>query len=121
MIDPLVLTQRDSGRVRVLGTTAPKRLSRYPDIPTMVEQGLPDFDPIGWFGIFGPANLPKDIVDKVAQAAAEFANDPDIIAKLEAAGVDPGMMMPAEFAAFLKSYKAKYEDIKRQTNIEVSQ
>ena len=121
MFDPLVLTQKDGGRVRVLGTSAPKRLSRYPDLPTMAEVGLPDFDPIGWFGFFGPPGLPKDIAQKIAEAAADFAKEPDTIEKLEVAGLAPGTMLPDEFAAYLKTYKAKYDDIKRRANIETAQ
>jgi tripartite-type tricarboxylate transporter receptor subunit TctC len=121
MFDPLVLSQKDGGRVRVLGTSAPKRLSRYPDVPTMVEAGLPDFDPVGWFGFFGPPGLPKEIAQKIAEAAAEFAKEPETIEKLEVAGLAPGTMLPDEFAAFLKTYIAKYEDIKRRANIETAQ
>jgi tripartite-type tricarboxylate transporter receptor subunit TctC len=121
MFDPLVLTQKDGGRVRVLGTTAPQRLSRYPDVPTMAEAGLPDYDPAGWFGFFGPPGLPKEIAQKIAEAAAEFARQPDTIEKLEVAGLATGTMLPDEFAAFIKTYKVKYEDIKRRANIETAQ
>ena len=121
MFDPLVLSQKDGGRVRVLATSAPKRLSRYPDVPTMAEAGLPDFNPAGWFGFFGPPGLPKEIAQKIAEAAAEFAKEPDTIEKLEAAGLVPGTMLPEEFAAFLKTYKVQYEDIKRRANIETVQ
>src|SRR5581483_1548724 len=118
MFDPLVLTQKDGGRVRVLGTSAPQRLARYPDIPTFREAGFPDFDPVGWFGFFAPPNLPKEITDKIAEAAAAFANDPDVLQKLEAAGLTGGFMGPEEFAAYIKTYMAKYEEIKRRANIE---
>jgi tripartite-type tricarboxylate transporter receptor subunit TctC len=121
MFDPLVLSQKDGGRVRVLGTTAPARLSRYPDVPTMAEAGFADFDPVGWFGFFGPPGLPKDIAQKIAEACAEFAKDKDVIEKLETAGLAPGTMLPDEFAAYITTYKAKYEDIKRRANIEMAQ
>jgi tripartite-type tricarboxylate transporter receptor subunit TctC len=121
MFDPLVLTLQDGGRVRILGTSAPLRLGRYPDIPTFRESGLPDFDPIGWFGFFGPPNLPKEIAGKIAEASAEFAHDPDVVQKLEAAGLTGGFMGPDEFAAFIKTYKTRYEDIKRRANIETIQ
>jgi tripartite-type tricarboxylate transporter receptor subunit TctC len=100
---------------------APKRLSRYPGLPTMAEAGLPDFDPTGWFGFFGPPGLPKEIAQKIAEACAEFAKDPDTIEKLEVAGLASGTMLPEEFAAYIKTYKVKYEDIKRRANIETAQ
>jgi tripartite-type tricarboxylate transporter receptor subunit TctC len=120
MIDPIVLSQKDGGRVRVLATTAPERSARYPDIPTTREAGFPDFDPVGWFAIFGPPGLPKEIATRIADIVAEIAKDPEVIQKLEAAGVTARTMPPDEFAAFLKVYKVKYEDIKRRANIEIA-
>jgi tripartite-type tricarboxylate transporter receptor subunit TctC len=120
MIDPIVLSQKESGRVRVLATTAPERSARYPDIPTTREAGFPDFDPVGWFAIFGPPGLPKEIANKIADIVIEYAKDPDVIQKLEAAGVTASTMPPDEFAAFLKVYKVKYEDIKRRAKIEIA-
>jgi tripartite-type tricarboxylate transporter receptor subunit TctC len=120
MIDPIVLSQKESGRVRVLATTAPERSARYPDIPTTREAGFPDFDPVGWFAIFGPPGLPKEIANKIADIVIEYAKDPEVIQKLEAAGVTASTMPPDEFAAFLKVYKVKYEDIKRRANIEIA-
>jgi tripartite-type tricarboxylate transporter receptor subunit TctC len=121
MFDPLVLSQKDSGRVRVLGVSSPQRLSAYPDVPTMKEAGLPDFDPAGWFGYFGPPGLPKEIAQKIAEAAAQAAKDPEIVQKLEAAGLVAGTMLPGEFAAFIRTYKGTYEEIKRRANIEAAQ
>lgn len=121
MFDPLVLSQKDSGRVRVLAMTAPERSKRYPDIPTTKEAGFADLDPIGWFGFFGPPGLPKDIVQKFADAAAEVAKDPEIAQRLEAAGVDPGFLPPVQFEATLAPYKAKFEDIAKRANIQVAQ
>lgn len=120
MFDPLVLTQKDSGRVRVLAMTGPNRSPRYPDIPTTKEAGFPDLDPIGWFAFFGPPGLPKDIVQKIADAAAEVAKDPETAKRLEAAGVDLGFLPPDQFAATLGPYKAKFEDIAKRANIQVA-
>jgi tripartite-type tricarboxylate transporter receptor subunit TctC len=120
MIDPIVLSQKDGGRVRVLATTAPERSARYPDIPTTREAGFPNFDPVGWFAIFGPPGLPKEIATRIADIVVEIAKDPEVIQKLEAAGVTARTMPPDEFAAFLKVYKVKYEDIKRRANIEIA-
>lgn len=121
MFDPLVLSQRESGRVRVLAMTGPERSKRYPDIPTTAEAGFPNLDPAGWFGFFGPPGLPKEIVQKFADAAAEVAKDPDIAPRLEAAGVDLGFLPPDQFAAMLGPYKAKFEDIAKRANIQVAQ
>ena len=109
------------GRVKILAVLEPARFGKLPQIPSMTEI-VPAFrKPSSWFGFFGPPNLPKEIANKIAQAAAEFANDPDVLQKLEAAGLTGGFMGPDEFAAFIKTYKPKYEEIKRRANIETVQ
>ena len=120
MFDPLVLSQRDSGRVRVLAMTAPTRSARYPDIPTTKEAGFPEIDPIGWFGLFGPPGMPREIVRKIADAAAEVAKEPEIAQRLDAAGVDLGFLPPDQFAATLGPYKSKFEDIAKRANIQIA-
>lgn len=117
MFDPLVLSQSQGGRVRVLAGTSPHRIPEYPEIPTMKEAGFPDYDPAGWFAFFGPPGLPKAIVDKFAQVAAEVAKDPAIASKLQSSGLAVSPMMPDEFAPFIENYMRKYQEIKRQANI----
>ena len=121
MFDPLVLTQKDGGRVRVLGTTAPQRLSRYPEVPTMAEAGLPDFDPLGGSVSWPARTAEGDRAEDRGSRVPKFAKQPDTIEKLEVAGLATGTMLPDEFAAFIKTYKVKYEDIKRRANIETAQ
>jgi tripartite-type tricarboxylate transporter receptor subunit TctC len=120
MFDPLVLSQKDSGRVRVLAMTAPVRSARYPDIPTTKEAGFPGLDPLGWFAFFGPPGMPKEIVQKIADAVAEVAKEPEVAQRLEAAGVDLGFLPPDEFAATLGPYKAKFEDIAKRANMQIA-
>lgn len=120
MFDPLVLSQKDSGRVRVLAMTAPARSTRYPDIPTTKEAGFPELDPFGWFGFFGPPGMPMEIVQRIADAVAEVAKEPEVAQQLEAAGVDLGFLPPDEFASTLGPYKVKFEDIAKRANMQVA-
>jgi len=119
MLDPAVLTQVKSGRVKVLATTGPTRFVGLPEVPTMSEAGLPGFQLIGWFGIFGPRNLPREVVAKAFVAVTATVQDPEFQKRVIAAGVTPSLRTPDAMAALLKSDLALYGDIKKRANIQV--
>jgi tripartite-type tricarboxylate transporter receptor subunit TctC len=118
MIDPLVLSQVKSGRVRVLATTSPERFPGHPDIPTMREAGLPEFDLMGWFGLFGPAGLPREVAQKLAQASATVFADAELKARLPASGVVAATTTPEGFVAIIRRDQERFADIKRRANIQ---
>jgi len=93
-----VLPLGQQGLVRMLGVTTAQRSAVAPDLPTVAESGLPGFEFTFWFGLFGPASLPKDVLDKLFAAATKVLADPEVKAKLLAAGneVSPSRS-PAEF------------------------
>jgi tripartite-type tricarboxylate transporter receptor subunit TctC len=70
----------------MLGVSTAQRSAVAPDLPTLSESGLPGFEFSFWFGLFGPAKLPKDVVDKLYAASAKALADPDVKAKLLAGG-----------------------------------
>lgn len=81
-----VLPLGQQGVVRMLGVTTANRSEVAPDLPTLAESGLPGFDFTFWFGLFGPANLPKAVQDKLFAAATKALADPQIRAKLLSTG-----------------------------------
>lgn len=113
MIDPLVLSQRNSGKVKVLATTQAARVEAYPDIPTIVESGGPEINIVGWFGLVGPAGLPKDVVDKIDAVTRTAMTDPEIKKTLAVAGLVPAFLGSAQFAPLIR------EDLKRYTDVKV--
>lgn len=117
MLDPIVLQQVGSGRVRALAVTAPARLPNQPDIPTVAEAGVPDLVLAGWFGWFGPASLPKDITDRVAASMQKAVADPTVRERLLAAGVVPNFNGPAAFVDQIRKDTALYADIRKRANI----
>jgi tripartite-type tricarboxylate transporter receptor subunit TctC len=119
MIDPLVLSQVKSGRIRVLATTNPERFPGYPDVPTMRESGLPEFDMVGWFGLFAPPGLPRDVAVLLAQAATTIFSDADLRARLPASGVLGTPLGPDAFAELIRRDQERFADIKRRANIQV--
>ena len=99
MFDPIVLPQSTDGRIRVLAVAGRERTSSVPNIPTVREAGGPDMDLQGWFGLFGPAGLPAEVVSKLEQASRTVIADPDIQKKFLALGISPVMLDTAAFRA----------------------
>ena len=81
-----VLPLGQQGVVNMLGVTTSSRSEVAPDLPTLAESGLPGFDFTFWFGLFGPAKLPRLLQDKVFAAAMKALADPQVRAKLLSAG-----------------------------------
>jgi tripartite-type tricarboxylate transporter receptor subunit TctC len=79
----------DAGKVRVLGVTSARRYRGWPNVPTMAELGFPSVNMVFWVGLSGPPGLPANIVKTVDNAVREALSDPDVIAKLDKAGIEP--------------------------------
>ncbi|MES2187130.1 MAG: tripartite tricarboxylate transporter substrate binding protein [Pseudomonadota bacterium] len=87
-----VLPLGQAGTVRMLGVSTAQRSAVAPELPTMADNGLPGFDFTFWFGLFGPAKLPKDVADKLFNAAVDALNDPEVKARLLATGNEAAPM-----------------------------
>lgn len=96
-------TQIQSGKLRALADTSSKRSSMFPDVPTMAESGFPGFDASIWFGIVGPAGLPKEVMDKLVPALASIMQDPEVIAAIKREGYEPMPFTPQQTADRIKS------------------
>lgn len=105
----VVKAQIEAGKIRPLGITAAQRMKNMPDVPTFVEQGLPDVQISAWAVIMLPANTPADIVAKLAGAFSETMKDPAIVAYLDSTdGVSLAHIGPKEMPAFIESETAKF-------------
>ncbi len=107
------------GKLRALATTSNQRLPWTPDVPTVEEQGVPEFDVAAWHGLFGPANLPPQITNAVYNALRAALNDPQTRPRLTEQGLVPVAMPPAEFRSFLASDIAKWREVVRVADIRV--
>jgi len=99
-IDPLLgsVQFHRTGQLKVIGVTAERRVPNLPDVPTVAET-LPDFKCASWYGLWGPAKLPADLVQKL-NAAVNKALASDMRDRLLADGIVPGGGSAAEFARF---------------------
>jgi tripartite-type tricarboxylate transporter receptor subunit TctC len=106
-----VVGQIAAGKLRPLATAAKQRSSALPDVPTLEEAGIPDFDASLWFGLLAPAGTPRPIIDKLAAAARQAMHAPDAVETLRKQGYEPLDGGPDEFAAFIRSEIARWTDV----------
>ncbi len=100
-----------SGKFVPIGLAFPKRIPQLPNVPTFAELGLPDYEADTWFGLIGPAGLPKDVVKKIYDAAMTVLKDPDTLVKFEAAGAFPVGNTPEQFTEQIKKEIAKWKRV----------
>jgi tripartite-type tricarboxylate transporter receptor subunit TctC len=100
-----------AGKLVALATTTSKRASALPDVPTMVESGLPGVQTSLWFGILAPTGTPRPIVDKLAAASRQAVHTPAAMDALHKQGDDPLDAGPDEFASFMKSEIARWTKV----------
>ena len=91
-----------SGQLKGIAVTSRTRSPLAPDVPTVVEQGRPDLVSDNYFGVSGPAGLPKEVSDKLAHALADILLQPAIVKRFEELGITPLKMSSAEFAGFVE-------------------
>ena len=90
-----------SGQIKGLAVTSRSRSPLAPDVPTVVELGLPQLLAENYFGVSGPAGLPKEVTDKLSKALADIVADPAIVRRFEELGITTVKMSSAEFAGFV--------------------
>jgi tripartite-type tricarboxylate transporter receptor subunit TctC len=99
------------GRLRPLAVTTSKRDPQFPDLPTVEQAGIPDFDADIWYAFVMPAKTPPAIVKKVSDDLKTVLSDPDIQAKLRANGLEPAFLGPEETAALIKRDVARWKEV----------
>ena len=98
-----------AGRVRLLAVATAKRMPKLPEVPTLIESGVP-YDAIGWSGMFAPAHTPASVVNKLNTELRGILKLPDVQEKLASDGSDFGANTPQSLAAFIQSELAKYQN-----------
>ena len=107
----------ESGKLKALATTGPKRSKFFPKVLTVSESGLPGYESVGWFGLLAPANTPKEIVDKLNKAVVAIMGTDDFKQKLAAHAAEPQPQTPDEFARYINADVAKWTALVKAENI----
>ena len=115
---PAVVPQIRGGKVRAIGLASRERNPAVPDVPTMAELGIPDFDVGTWSGLVGPKGMPADVVQKINAAVAEVVNDPAVRKRLLDEGAEIRLTTPADFGGFMRAENARWVKVVKDAGIQ---
>lgn len=108
-----------SGRMRALAVTTPKRSPLLPEVPTVVESGLPGFDFATWWGLMAPAGTPRPIIDRLNAELGTSLQRPDVRERILGVGAEPAHTTPEAFGALIRSEIARWARVIKAAGVKV--
>lgn len=108
-----------SGKLKALAVTGDSRSSLLPDVPTVKESGFPDFSVTGWYGIIAPAGTSPEVIDRLSQAFARAANQPQIKAQLNGMGYDVIASTPSEFHTHIDRELTRWGKLTKDAGVQM--
>jgi tripartite-type tricarboxylate transporter receptor subunit TctC len=108
-----------AGKLRAIGVSGAKRSPQAPDLPTVAESGVPGFNAVPWYGVLGPAGLPRPILTKLNSEIARALAQPDMNERFVAQGVDLQSTTPEQFAALIRSEVVKWRKVVKDAGAKV--
>lgn len=115
---PPLLQHIRAGKLRALGVASRTRLPQLPDVPTLIESGMPGFEATQWYGVVAPAKTPAPVVDQLASQIRRSLAQPELKQRLENEGAQPSDMGPAEFGRLIQEEIARWAKVIRAAKIE---
>lgn len=112
---PLIQQQE----IIALGVTTLKRSPAAPDIPTLAEQGLPNFEAVSWFSLMAPAGLPKDLQQQLSRLTIEALSKPEVKQKLSMSGLEPNPGSPRELSKLILEESSKWSKLIKKAGITI--
>jgi len=106
-----------SGRVRGLAVTGPKRSEALPDMPTMIEAGVPGYEATTWTGVVAPVGMPKAIITKLNAEIVQMVASPSYREKVTAIGSEPMSSSPEQFGEFIRMESAKWAGVVKRAGV----
>jgi tripartite-type tricarboxylate transporter receptor subunit TctC len=114
---PLVIAPIQSGRLRAIGVASAKRQPLLPDVPTMQESGVPDFEVNSWYGVCAPAGVPAPLLDRLNADIHEVLRVPEVEKRLTELGMPPAPTTRDEFDKFMRAEIARWAQVIRDAKI----
>lgn len=106
------------GNLKALAVTSSERAPLLPDVPTIAEAGLPEYEATAWFGLLAPAGTPRPIIDRLHQAIKDAVESPNVHDQLADMGVQSMSTSPDEFRAFIEAEMSKWGGVVEQAGVE---
>ena len=113
-----IMPLAQAGKVRALAVTSPKRSALVPELPTMIESGVPGFEVTGWYGLAAPAGTSKDIIGKLNAVTNGALTSPELVEQFRLQGYEPLGGTPEDLNALIKADTARWTKIIRDAAIE---
>ena len=118
LVPPLVLPHATSGKLHLLAVSSRKRAPVFPDIPTMQEQGVRDYEALQWHGFFAPAATPDGVINTLHGAVVKALARPELKSRLVAEGAEIVGSSPAAFAAFFQQEVVKWTEVAKWAGVQ---
>jgi tripartite-type tricarboxylate transporter receptor subunit TctC len=112
---PQAAAYHKQGKVRALAVTSRERNPALPDVPTVIESGLKNFEVVGFYGFLAPAGTPKDVIAKLSDAFKQVLNMPDIRSRMLTQGADPAFLGADDFAKYLTAEMPRWAEAVKQS------
>lgn len=116
---PPVLPHVRSGRLKILGVSSAKRTAALPEVPTIAEAGVPGYEASIWWGVLGPASLPREIVNKINAELSAIVREPETVKWFTSQAADPLTATPDEFAKMMAADIVKWNKVAKEAGIGV--
>jgi tripartite-type tricarboxylate transporter receptor subunit TctC len=117
---PVILPQIKAGNLKPIALGARERAKQAPDVPTTAEVGMPDLLIENWYGMVGPAGLPREILDKINRVAVEAMSDPSVRDKLADQGLTLVPQTPEEFRQFITAEATRWSNVVKKAGLEMA-
>lgn len=110
--------QVESGDLKILAIATSKRFPSLPNVPTIIESGLPGFEVNGWYGLVFPAGVPAEIVDKTHKALSQVLSRDSVRRQLEGIGAQAALSTPREFGKLIADEVVRWRDVAKAAGLE---
>lgn len=116
---PAAIAAGQSGRVRIIAVSGPKRVSSLPDVPTVSESGLPGYEVETWYGLFTTGGTPAPVVQRLSREIAEVMANPSVKESIQKMGMEPAPSSPEDLAKLVGTEMARWGKVIQEAGIRI--